>query len=210
MKGKSRPDKETTSGSTARKMLAIQWGDLTEFKIPIPPDEPKRLAALRRYDILDTPPERSFDDITQLAAHVCDTPMALIVLIDSNRQWFKAKVGVDLNETPREVAFCSYTIMKHDLMVVEDNTRDARFAKNPLVVSGPKVRFYAGAPLVTPDQRVLGTLCVLDTVRRKLSSAQQQDLLALSRLVMTELELRYNLRLSRTQSTARPRKRKSS
>ena len=163
------------------------------MKAPLPPDEAQRLASLRQYDILDTPPEAAFDDLTLLAAHICQTPIALLVLIDQDRQWFKAKVGVRLTETPREFAFCAHTIMRRTLFIIPDATRDKRFTANPMVASGPQYRFYAGAPLVTPDNRALGTLCVIDRVRRTLTAAQKKDLRALSRLVMTELELRRNL-----------------
>ena len=180
-----------------KQPLPIHWLKPSAFKIPIPRDERQRLAALDRYDILDTPPERTFDSITVLASHVCETPIALLVLIDHDRQWFKAKVGVRLQETPREFAFCAHTIMQRAPLIVRDATKDKRFASNPLVVAGPQYRFYAGAPLVTPDNRALGTLCVIDKVSRTLTSAQKQDLVALSRLVMTELELRRSLREER-------------
>lgn len=176
-----------------KRPLPVDWIKSTSFKVPIPRDEKQRLAALHRYDILDTPPEKSFDSITVLAAHVCRTPIALLVLIDRDRQWFKAKVGVRLKETPREFAFCAYTIMQRELFTIPDLAQDQRFAANPFVASGPQYRFYAGAPLVTPDNRALGTLCVIDNVRRTLTSDQNKDLVALSRLVMTELELRRTL-----------------
>jgi GAF domain-containing protein len=163
------------------------------FKIPIPRDEKQRLAALHRYDILDTPPDKAFNSITLLASHICQTPIALLVLIDRDRQWFKAKVGVRLQETPRAFAFCAHTIMRRTLLLITDLTQDKRFAANPFVAAGPKYRFYAGAPLVTPDNRTLGTLCVIDKVKRSLAAAQRKDLAALSRLVMTELELRRRL-----------------
>jgi GAF domain-containing protein len=117
-----------------------------------------------------------------------------MVLIDRDRQWFKAKVGVRVRETPREFAFCAYTILQRGLFIIPDATRDRRFAANPFVATGPKYRFYAGAPLITPDNRALGTLCVIDKVRRTLSPAQKKDLVALSRLAMKELELRRGLR----------------
>ncbi len=175
------------------KLLQVAWIKQTAYKIPIPRDETQRLAALHRYDILDTAPEKTFDSITVLASHVCQTPIALLVLIDQDRQWFKAKVGVRLKETLRAFAFCAHTIMQRALFIIPDATQDKRFALNPFVVSGPHYRFYAGAPLVTPDNRALGTLCVIDKMRRTLTIDQKMDLLALSRLVMTELELRRSL-----------------
>ena len=181
------------SGQKAQR-LKIDWAKLTRFKVPIPRDEKQRLKALRSYNILDTPPEETFDSVTLLASHVCRTPIALMVLIDRDRQWFKARVGVRVRETPREFAFCAYTIMQRRLLIIRNMVRDKRFVANPYVASGPKFRFYAGAPLVTPDNRALGTLCVIDRVRRTLSAAQKKDLMALSRLVMKELELRRGLR----------------
>ena len=185
---------KTKTHKNRPQRLRIAWSKPARFKIPIPPDEKERLAALERYDILDTPPEETFDNVTVLAAHVCRTPIALMVLIDRNRQWFKARVGVHVRETPREFSFCAHTIMRRSLLIISDATRDQRFAKNPFVASGPKYRFYAGAPLVTPDNRALGTLCVIDKVHRTLSAAQKKDLKTLSRLVMKELELRRSLR----------------
>ena len=170
--------------------LPIQWSGETKYTIPIPKDEKQRLAALDRYDILDTAPEESFDTIVRLASHVCGAPMALMVLIDKGRQWFKAKVGVRIKQTPRSSAICAHTIMKRQLLVIPDLRRDRQFMANPLVVSGPKLRFYAGAPLITPDNRAIGTICVMDKVPRKLSSQQKKDLMAMSRLIMTQLELR--------------------
>src|SRR5688500_16079451 len=158
-----------SKGRGKKQRIDVTWGATDHFNVPIPKDEKQRLMALRRYDILDTPPERTFDDIVRVAAHICETPLALIVLIDENRQWFKARLGVGFTETPREIAFCAYTIVKRSLLVIPDNTKDPRFANHPLVTGGPRVRFYAGAPLLTPDNRALGTLCVLDLVPRQLS-----------------------------------------
>jgi GAF domain-containing protein len=186
------------------RALPIGWSPPVHFKVPIPKDEKQRLAALDSYAILDTPPEEALDGITELAAHVCNTPVALMVLIDRDRQWFKAAVGVRIRETPREFSFCAHTIMQRGLYVIRDATLDKRFATNPFVVSGPKFRFYAGAPLVTPDNRALGTICVIDRVRRTLTGAQKKDLLALSRVVMTELELRRILIRERGVKGKRP------
>lgn len=130
--------------------------------------EQERLAALRRYEILDTPPELDFDDLTGLAARVCATPIALLTLIDEERQWVKARVGLEITETPRDIAFCSYAIQQAGLFVVPDALADPRFANNPLVTEDPRIRFYAGSPLITPDGQALGTLCVIDRVPRQL------------------------------------------
>lgn len=153
-------------------------------------NEEERLEALRRYEILDTLPEKDFDDLTGLASQICGTPTALISLIDNDRQWFKSKVGFATTETSRETAFCAQAIRQHDLFIIRDTLHDKRFAGNPLVTSKPHIRFYAGAPLITPEGHALGTLCVLDRVPRELSAEQRQALLALGRQVMTQLELR--------------------
>ena len=152
-----------------------------------------RLQALRKYKILDTDPEKAFDDLTILAASICNTPVALISVIDSDRQWFKSKVGVDINETPLEVSFCAVAIQQPDLFVVPDASKDPRFSANPFVVSEPKIRFYAGAPYASSDGHTLGTLCVVDTVPRQLTPSQEKALLALSRQVQAQFELRKNL-----------------
>jgi anti-sigma regulatory factor (Ser/Thr protein kinase) len=156
-------------------------------------DEIGRLAALRRYRILDTEPERAFDDLVLLASQICGTPIALISLVDSDRQWFKARVGVSIAETSRTVAFCAHAIAQSDLFVVPDALADARFRENPLVLSDPRIRFYAGAPLITPDGHALGTICVVDNVPRDLSPDQRAALEALGRQVVAQLELRKNL-----------------
>jgi len=156
-------------------------------------NEKARLQALRSYKILDTDPEKAFDDLTILASHICETPVAMISLIDSNRQWFKSKVGVAISETPREVSFCSRAIQHPGLFVVPDASQDPRFSSNPFVVSEPKIRFYAGAPFTSSDGHPLGTLCVVDLVPRQLTPGQENALLALSRQVQAQFELRKNL-----------------
>ena len=157
---------------------------------PVPKHEQKRLKVLWQYEILDTVPEEIFDDLTDLAARICGAPMAMISLVDEGRQWFKSRIGFSQPETARAIAFCAHAILRRDLFIIPDATKDARFASNPLVTSEPKIRFYAGAPLVTPDGYALGTLCVMDKVPRELTNDQKQALLLLSRLVMTQLELR--------------------
>ena len=155
--------------------------------------EADRLAALRRYKILDTEPEQRFDDLALLASQICGTPMALISLVDRDRQWFKARVGVDVPQTPRDIAFCAHAIEQPDLFVVPDALKDARFRDNPLVRAEPRIRFYAGAPLVTTGGNALGTICVLDREPRVLTRAQQDALEALKRQVVAQLDLRLSL-----------------
>jgi len=155
--------------------------------------EETRLAALRAYRILDTPEEEVFDDITRLASFICSTPISMITLVDEHRQWFKSHLGLSITETPRDVAFCSHAIEQTGVMVVPDARVDSRFADNPLVLSEPDIAFYAGAPLIAPDGSAIGTLCVIDRVPRQLSSQQLESLQALSRRVISELELRKNV-----------------
>ncbi len=162
------------------------------MKSPLPKSEAARLDALRQYQILDTDSERAFDDLTLLASHICGTPIALISLVDAHRQWFKSKVGLTAAETSRDVAFCAHAIMQRDILVIPDALADERFANNPLVISDPKIRFYAGVPLITHQGHALGTLCVLHTEPRELSTEQTEALRALARQVMTQLELRRN------------------
>src|SRR5213596_3111741 len=152
------------------------------MKAGLPANENARLQTLRAYDILDTPPEQACDELVQLAAQICGVPIALISLVDAQRQWFKAKVGLDACQTSRDLAFCAHAILDPGtLLHVPDTTADLRFADNPLVIGEPRIRFYAGAPLVTPQGHALGTLCLLDHVPRRLTDAQQQALTILAR-----------------------------
>jgi GAF domain-containing protein len=168
---------------------------------PTPQQEKRRLNVLWQYDVLDTVPEELFDDLTELAARICEAPIALISLVDEKRQWFKSKVGTSVSETSRDISFCAHAIKQSDLFIVPDATKDARFAKNPLVTSDPKIRFYAGAPLITTDGYALGTLCVIDKVPRDLRTDQRQALIILARHVVSQLELRRRSRdLSRARS----------
>jgi len=158
---------------------------------PLPPDEAQRLQSLRDYHVLDTLPEAAFDDLTLLAAHICQTPIALISLVDESRQWFKSRHGIDADETPRDIAFCSHAILQKDtIMEVPDAQADPRFADNALVTGAPHIRFYAGAPLIARDGQALGTLCVIDRKPHQLDADQAAALKALSRQVVTQLELR--------------------
>ncbi len=165
----------------------------TDGAVPAPlyHDEAGRLAVLREYGVLDTLPEASFDDIVFLASYICEAPMAMVSLVDEDRQWFKSRVGTDLTETSRDVAFCAHAILQPDeIFVVPDAHQDPRFATNPLVRDEPHIRFYAGAPLISPEGMPLGTLCVVDEVPGYLSPAQTRALAALAREVVVHLELR--------------------
>ena len=160
---------------------------------PIPNDELERLAALRRYDILDTLPEQVYDDLTSLAARLCGTPIALVSLVDAERQWFKSRFGLEPVETDRAYSFCAHAIVTGEMLVVPDARQDDRFAGNPLVTSAPDIRFYAGAPLLSSDGHALGTLCVIDRRPRRLKDHDLEMLRALGRMVMSQIELRLHI-----------------
>ena len=160
------------------------------MKAPLTEQEEERLEALRDYKILDTPDEREYDDLVALASQICDVPIALISLIDSNRQWFKAKVGLEVSETSRDISFCAHAILNDNMLVIQDALVDPRFATNPLVTCAPNIRFYAGMPLLTPAGLPLGTLCVIDHEPRELGAAQISALESLAHQVVTQMELR--------------------
>ncbi len=161
------------------------------MEAPYPTNEPERVRALRRYAILDTLPEQTYDDITRLAASICGTPIALISLVDADRQWFKSRVGLpETAEMPRAISFCSHAILQEGVFEVGDAAVDARFCDNPLVIGEANLRFYAGAPLVTSEGEALGAVCVLDRVPHTLDAAQKAALESLSRLVMSQMERR--------------------
>ncbi|HEX4321779.1 MAG TPA: HAMP domain-containing sensor histidine kinase [Acidobacteriaceae bacterium] len=160
------------------------------FTAPIPENDSARLATLYSYSILDTLPERGYDDVTALASFICRTPFSTITLVDKDRQWFKSEVGFGTRETGRADGFCACAILQPETMIVRDTLLDRCFAENPFVLGGPQIRFYAGAPLIAPDGHVLGTVCVFDTEPRVLSADQIAALEALSRQVMSLFEVR--------------------
>ncbi|MEI7535267.1 MAG: GAF domain-containing protein [Verrucomicrobiae bacterium] len=161
---------------------------------PFPKNEKKRIAVLWQYDVLDTVPETMFDDLTELAASICEVPIALISLVDEDRQWFKSKVGLTVKQTTRDISFCAHAILQKKLFIVPDATKDVRFKNNPLVTGVRKIRFYAGVPLTTPTGHALGTLCVLDRKPRQLRPEQKRALQILGRHVMSQLEMRRRIR----------------
>ena len=157
---------------------------------PVAHDEAERLLALDATRLIDTPPESVFDRLTWLASQVTDSPMALISLLTSRRQWFKSRIGVEANETPRDWAFCSHAILQNGLFVVEDATRDPRFQDNPLVIGAPHIRFYAAFPLLDGGNQPLGTLCILDREPRKLRDREVRSLRELAALASEEIQRR--------------------
>jgi len=172
---------------------------------PKPHNEAQRLDTLRGYRILDTKREDAFDDLTRIASQICGTPMALVSLVDDDRQWFKSAVGLDASETARELAFCAHAILQDKVFEVPDAHSDIRFHDNALVTGAPHLRFYAGAPLQTPDGHALGTLCVLDRTPRRLDEGQKAALEALARQAMAQMELRKALQDAERTSRYRSR-----
>jgi GAF domain-containing protein len=166
-------------------------------------NEQERVSELHSYSVLDTPSEAAFDDITKLAAYICQTSISLISLVDKERMWFKSKVGLAVSEIPRIDGFCSSAICQESLLIVPDATANPLLASHPLVVFQPKLRFYAGAPLTTPRGHRIGTLCVIDTIPRDLSQQQAGALQSLARMVIAQLELRRSLRNSMESITGR-------
>jgi signal transduction histidine kinase len=160
------------------------------MKAAMPDDEPARIAALHDANVLDTEPEQDFDDIAVLASEICGTPMGLVSLVDSDRQWSKAKIGVDVEQTDRDTAFCAHAVTGHELLEVPDTTSDARFADNPDVAGGANYRFYAGAPVILDGTHAVGTVCVIDRVPRALTATQRRGLRSLARHAAVQLELR--------------------
>lgn len=156
-------------------------------KPDIPEDEQARLTVLRSLDILDTPAEERFDRLTRMAKRMFDVPIALVSLVDDDRQWFKSRVGLDATETPRDISFCGHTILGNDVFVIPDAIEDERFADNPLVTGDPSIRFYAGCPLTAPDGSKLGTLCVIDQQPRTIEDDDVDALKDLAAMVETEL-----------------------
>jgi len=160
----------------------------------LPANEAQRLAALNELEILDTIEEQAYDDLTDLASNICNTPVSLVSLIDTDRQWFKSHHGLDARETPRDFAFCAHAINSDDLFIIENADNDERFHDNPLVTNEPFVKFYAGAPLILKNNIRVGTLCVIDHQPRKINQSQRNALQALARQVVTQFELRLQLK----------------
>jgi len=157
-------------------------------QLPLPENEVARLENLRSYAILDTPPEQAFDDLTRLAAYICGTPIALIGFIDLHRQWFKSRHGLEVPETSRDSSFCAHVVCDGKPMIVPDTFQDPRFADNPLVLHEPRIRFYAGAPLILEDGSCVGSLCLIDTRPRLVAETDLARLHDLTDLAVQELE----------------------
>jgi two-component sensor histidine kinase len=170
-------------------------------KAPLHPEQQARLVSLRGYDILDTEPEGDFDEIVQVVSEVCGVPVSLVSLVDENRQWFKAKTGLDISETPLEASVCSHGILQPDILEIRDLTKDVRTIDNPIVAGDPKFRFYAGAALVNDEGYPLGMLCVLDYQPRQLTQTQRDLLRVMAKLVMQQIELRRSLKQEKAART---------
>ncbi|PTY06009.1 hypothetical protein DB346_01195 [Verrucomicrobia bacterium LW23] len=171
---------------------------------PTPDNEAARLDALRRYDILDTLPEQAYDDLTHLAAQICGTPIALMTLVDKERQWFKSKIGLPSSESRRDISFCGHAVAEPEkLLIVPDARLDPRFSDNPFVTESPHIAFYAGAPLITGDGFALGTVCVIDQEARQLTPDQERALEALARQIVAQMELRRKMREMETMAKTR-------
>lgn len=169
---------------------------------PPPPDEELRLLVLEETEILDTPADPVFDAVVRLAADICEVPIALVSLIDAERQWFKARVGLDVQQTPREHAFCAHCILAGETFEIADTAADPRFSDNPLVTGPPHIRFYAGFPVRAGDGRALGTLCVIDRVPRSLTPAQRQSMRRLAHLISGLLQERRAAAMARKTAEA--------
>ena len=168
-------------------------------------DEAKRIADLYMYGILDTGFEERFDRLTRIAAAVFETPISLVTLVDSDRQWFKSSHGLSMRQTARDIAFCAHAIRSDEVMIVPDATKDPRFAKNPLVTAGPNIRFYAGAPLINSNNHPLGTLCVIDhQPRAEFKKADQKVLKDLADTVMDFFEMQRAMRMAQAEVRRRP------
>lgn len=163
-------------------------------QVPLPENEAERLKALRSYDLTGSEPDPDLYELVQLAGHQCETPIALISLLESDHQWFLARTGLKAPETSRDVAFCAYTIMSDQIMVVEDALHDDRFRNNAMVTGDPNIRFYAGMPLITGEGFAIGTLCVIDRKPRTLTASQAIALRVLARQLVNSIELRKKVR----------------
>ena len=166
----------------------------------LPIEEELRLLDLETYDIMDTNAENDFDELVELASQICKCPISLITLLDKDRQWFKAKRGLDADSTPRDIAFCAHAILQNDVMEIQDATKDIRFEDNPLVTGDLNIRFYAGAPIISPDGYNLGTICVIDHKPKKLSKKEERTLVLLSNQVTKLLELKKKNKLIRNRA----------
>lgn len=176
--------------------FSLTLADTKKMKIATKhPNETQRLKSLEALNILDTLPESDFDQITQLASEICGTPIALISLIDKDRQWFKSKVGLNADQTHRDIAVCAHAILQPDVFVVEDLSKDERFTDNPLITGSQHLQFYAGAPLLSPDGHPIGTVCVIDTKARSFSPSQVSALKTLSNQITRLLELRTKIKI---------------